>query len=262
MIPSQRLLKIREILLEYKHININMLSSLLSVTEVTIRRDLEKLEQEGFLKRTHGGAVLVETATEEVELADISDAYIEEKRQIGILAAQFINNNDSIFIGAGTTCLQIAKNIREKKDIYLITNNVNVGNELNGIHDIQTILTGGTIKSKNNTSFLCGSFTLRMLQNLYINKCFISVDGISIQDGLTVDDPELAEIYQIVFANCNEIILLADYSKFNIRAMMKIGPISRVKTIITNANVPPEYKNYAFENNIELFTSYGNLKAD
>ena len=261
MFAAQRLSKIREILLEYKHVDVATLSSILSVSEATTRRDLEKLEEEGFLKKTHGGAVVNEEAiVPEVQLSYLEEPFLEEKRQIGIIAAQMINNHDLIFLGSGNTCLQIAKNIKDRKDLTVVTNSVNIILELSGCGNINLLITGGNVNISGASLSIVGQFAKGMLEKLFVNKAFFTVNGISIKYGYTVNNAEQAEIYKILMKNADEIIVAADYSKFDKRSLTQVGPITMIKKIITNVQVSLEYKKFFFENEIQVFTAFDEEK--
>ena len=262
MFAAERLAKVREVLLEYKHVDISTLSSILSVSEATIRRDLEKLEDEGFLTKTHGGAVINDEADQEAVLSFVDDPYIDEKRQIGIIAAQMILNGDVIFLGAGTTCQQIAKHIKDRKDLTVVTNNINIILELYGCNNISLLVLGGNIKSYGASISTSGQFSKKMLEGVFVDKAFFTVNGISIKDGYTLSSVELAEIYNIVLKNADESIIVMDYSKFDKRAFVQLGNIDLVKKIITNAQVSLPYKKFFFESNIQIFTAFNEDKVD
>jgi DeoR family transcriptional regulator, fructose operon transcriptional repressor len=256
MFAAERLAKIREIILEYKHVDVATLSSILSVSEATIRRDLEKLETDGFLKKTHGGAVVNEEIIPEVQLSYIEDPFMEEKRQIGIIAAQMVNNNDVIFLGSGNTCFQIAKNLKERKELTIVTNNVNIVWELANQSNINLILVGGNTEISGSSISLVGQFTKKMLESLFVHKAFFTVNGINLSHGYTVNSAEQAEIYNILLRNADDVIVVADYTKFDKRALTQVGAIHMVHKIITNAQVGMDYKKYFFENNIQVFTAF------
>lgn len=157
MLAAERIRKIKQILVEYKRADVSNLSSLLSVSDVTIRKDLERLENEGFLTRTHGGAVINENSPSDnlYNILDIPE--IEHKQMIGLIAAQIVNNNEAIFIGPGTTCLQIAKNLKDKKNLTVVTNNVSAALSLSDVSGVRVILTGGDMKTREFTHSLGGS---------------------------------------------------------------------------------------------------------
>ena len=122
MFADERTEKIKALLLDYKRIDINTLISMIPASPATVRRDLEKMEKEGFLRRTHGGVVLVE---EEEPAAPVPvDRYLLEKEQIGASAVAMIEPNDTVFLGNGSTCLQVAKNLRDRPNIRVVSNNI------------------------------------------------------------------------------------------------------------------------------------------
>jgi DeoR family fructose operon transcriptional repressor len=262
MFAAERLAKIREVLLEYKHVDISTLSSILSVSEATIRRDLEKLEDEGFLTKTHGGAIINDDPSQEVQLSFIDDPYIDEKKQIGIVASQMVLNGDVIFLGAGTTCLQIARHIKDKKELTVVTNNVNIILELYGCNNINLLFLGGSIQSYGTSISTFGQFTKKMLDGVFVKKAFFTVNGISIKHGYSLSSAELAEVYTIILKNADQSIIVVDYSKFDKRAFVQLGNIDLVKKVITNAQVSLQYKQFFFETNIQLFTAFNEDKVD
>jgi len=262
MFALERVKKIKEILLEYKHVDINTLCSLLSVSIATVRRDLDKLEEEGFLIKTHGGAILNDTGESEVQLCNFDDPFIEEKVQIGIIASEMVENNDIIFIGSGNTCLQIAKSIKDKRNVTVVTNNINIVLELASCRNTNVIMPGGDLEVVDNCLGMVGQYTLNNIEKMFINKSFITVDGISLEYGYTVNSREQAALCRLLISNSNETVLVANYSKFGKRAFTQIGPIDLFKKVITNVQLANEYKEYYFDNGIKLFTTYEENRKD
>ncbi len=260
MFAAERIKKIKEILLEYKHVDVNTLCSLLSVSIATVRRDLDKLEEEGFLSKTHGGAIINETNEFEVQLSGSDDPFLGEKTQIGMIAAEMIENNDIIFLGSGNTCLQIAKNIKEKRNITVVTNNINIVLELAYCKNTNVIMPGGDLEVVDNYLAMTGQYTLNNLEKMYLNKSFFTVNGISIDYGYTVNSREQAALYKLLLANSNESVVVADYSKFDKRAFTQVGPISLIKKVITNVQLDNRYKEFFFDNGIKLFTTFEDNK--
>ena len=141
MFADARIEKIKELLLEYKHVDVNTLSSVLSASVATVRRDLERLEEEGFLRRTHGGAIIIEKKEKIAKVAQ--EPYYREKKQIGIIAASLIKNNETVYIGAGRTCQQIARNLKDKRNVKVVTNNIGVITELLHTQSVRLMVPGG-----------------------------------------------------------------------------------------------------------------------
>lgn len=257
MFAAERIKKIKQVLLEYKQADVSNLSNLLSVTEVTIRKDLERLESEGFLERTHGGAILCENkAPDSIYQNAIGIPEIEHKKMIGLIAAQIVNNNEAIFLGPGTTCLLIAKNLKEKKNLNVITNNISAAIELSNIANIKVALTGGEIKQQEHTFSLHGAAVLQSLKNIYVDKAFIGVNGISLKRGYTIYDPEDSMIAAEIYKYTNDMIIAADNTKFDKISFSQLGDLNMAKKVISDEMAPKEYIKYFFENNIQIFTTY------
>lgn len=253
MFAAGRLDKIKELLIEYKKVDVMTLVSVLSVSEATVRRDLEKLESENFLKRTHGGAILVEDNAPELP-EDIPN--LEEKKKIAYIASNFVDNNEVILIGTGTTCLQFAISLRDKRDLTIVTNNILVSNELAPYKNIQVILTGGNLYSAGDSLSMTGEFALKMLENIYADKAFLGVSGVDLNFGFSAASLELALVSKKMCEVSKETIILSDYSKFGRRSFTRLGPLNMAHKIVTNEEIAPEFKQYFYNNDIPIYTSY------
>jgi DeoR family fructose operon transcriptional repressor len=253
MFAIERLNKIKELLFKEKRVDVIELSERFSVTEVTIRRDLDKLEHMGFLVKIYGGAILKEDRVQKPFIFESEDQTIEEKRMIGKIAAQMIDNGDAIYLSPGTTCLEIAKNIKDKK-VTVVTNDLSIGYGLKDSIGIKSIITGGDLI--HSTSTLVGGFALQALGGININKAFIGVKGVHFDAGYTVDSYEEVMVIQSVKKISSEIIIVADYSKFNSTGFAKLGDLTMAKKLITNKQIPSEYKKYFFEQAVKLYTAF------
>lgn len=254
MFAIERLNKIKELLLQEKRVDVYELSEKFSVTEVTIRRDFDKLERSGFLVKTYGGAVLNENIdAPPTTTADTEQKYAEEKRMIGNIAAQMVEDGEAIFLGAGSTCLEIAKNIKGKK-VTILTNDLAIGLELKDAPGLKTIVIGGDLVPL--TTMLVGGFAIQMLKGIYVNKAFIGVKGAQFDSGYTVSNYEEAMILQEVGKISSEIVIAADYTKFNSKGFARLGDLTMAKKVITNTQIPSEYKKYFFEQAVKLYTTY------
>jgi DeoR family fructose operon transcriptional repressor len=253
MFAIERLNKIKELLYKEKRVDVVELSELFSVTEVTIRRDLDKLEQGGFLVKIYGGAVLKETIAEQSRIVDKEDETFQEKQMIGKIASEMIDNGDAIFLGPGRTCLEIARSLKDMR-VTVVTNDLSIGLALKDASGIKVILTGGDLIPSTTTTV--GGFALQALGGIYINKAFIGVKGAHIDSGYTVDSHEEVMIIQEVKKISSELIVVADYTKFHRTGFAKLGDLTIAKTVITNKQVPSEYKKYYFESAVKLFTTF------
>lgn len=253
MFAIERQSKIKEKLFREKRIDVLDLSQLFSVTEVTIRRDLDKLEQEGFLIKTYGGAVLNKEYLIDSKNSELEDNSYQEKKMIGKIAAQMVENGEAIFLAPGSTSLEIAKNLKDKK-ITVVTNDLMIGFELRDTSGVKVIVTGGDLKQ--SSSILVGGFALQALSGIYITKAFIEVKGVNFDSCYTLDSNDEVLIINEVLKITNEAIIVADYTKFNKTAFARLGDFKIAKKIISNKQIPVEYKSYYFENSIKLYTTF------
>ena len=256
MFAAKRIKKIKEIILEYKHVDIPNLSSVLSVSEATIRRDLEKLESEGFLRRSYGGAVLIEELLPQSIPSGESILNFEEKKMVGYIASQLVEPNEVIIIGSGTTCLQFAKHLRSKRNLTIVTNNVNIPAELCSNKEIKVILTGGDVISNDEGMSMVGEFAHRMLENIHVSKAVLGTGGVDLKYGFTSSSSELALVWNKMCKVADEVIILGDYTKFGKRNFVRLEALHVASKIVTNQEVPEEFKKYFFEHGIPLYTSY------
>lgn len=257
MFAAERIRKIKEILLEYKHVDINTLCSLLGCSVATVRRDLDKLESEGFLLKAYGGALLNEENGSGVHISGIDDPYIDDKLATAKIAASLVENEDIIYIGPGSTCLEFAKCLNEKHRLTVITNSIKVADAVIDKNDSTVILLGGTLKSeKDKNHYTYGPTALEEISRLYINKAFFTVNGISLKYGYTIANMNLSELYRAFMHQAENNYIIADSSKFDQRSMIKIADITEMKNVITNVDVSSKYKEFFFSNKVAIYTSF------
>jgi Transcriptional regulators of sugar metabolism len=262
MFAPERIRIIKSILLDKKHINVSDLSQILNVSEVTIRRDLEKLESENFLTRTHGGAIINEedTANDE-QYSDVEDdPYYKQREEISEIASHMVEDNDVIILSPGLTNLYIAKKILTKKNITVLTNDLNIAAELSNNVSIKVIIPGGDLDVSSMT--IVGKLTEDNLKLFFVSKAFIEVEGVSTLRGFTVQSINSASVIKEMLHITRETIIVCPYKYFDNIAFSQIGPLNIAQKIITNPSVPDLYKNYFFENNIKLYTAFNSYEGD
>jgi DeoR family transcriptional regulator, fructose operon transcriptional repressor len=248
--------KIGQLLLEYGKVKVNRLSEILNVSEVTIRKDLERLEAEGFLIRTHGGAVLREDLPGEERMTESDILNIDSKKMIGIFSSALVQDRDVVFLGPGSTCLQIAKNLHDKKDIIVITTNLSVMAELAGEANCRVIALGGELDASEYGIMMTGEMVLENIKNMYFNKIFLSVDGITFQRGYMIRNAFMAQLYRTLKNYSDELIIVADNTKFDVNSLSNVGPLDFADKVISDQLAPHEYIKYYFEHDIQIFTTY------
>lgn len=257
MFKVERIRRIKEILKDCKQIEVSSLSSLLNVSDATIRNDLEELEREGFLTRFHGGATINATETEEPVNTSLGSNLVEydkNKEEIGTIASKLIKEREWVFLGPGTTNYYIAKALRQRTGVNILTNNFLVAHSLHDVPGVRLLFLGGQMDHR-------GFYTLpddldQELNNIYLDKAFFSVDGVDIEAGYTLSDKSVQEIIQSVIKRSRETIMAVDCMKFDQRAFLKIGNLDLATTVITNSGIPEEYKRYYLEHGIYAYTTY------
>jgi Transcriptional regulators of sugar metabolism len=253
MFAIARQQKIKELLLKHKQIDVSTLAATLGVTEVTVRRDLDVLEKEGFAIKTHGGVILNDAIAEESR--EIIDHKISSQiREIGESAALLVNDRDGIFIGGGLTCQQVAANLKNKQRVTVMTNDLVVAQGLVNTTGVICAVTGGN--TLPGTSVLVGELALRSLEGIHFNKVIISAAGISFSHGCTANTTEEAQLYKQLFTICNEIIIVADYNKFGQIGFAFLAQLDQVNKIVTNKEVDDSFKEFFFQHNIKLYTPF------
>jgi DeoR family transcriptional regulator of aga operon len=250
MLNLERRAKILELLAEHGKVGVSELSRLFKTSEVTIRNDLKDLHRQGLLRRAHGGAVKVETVSVDPSLQIKAELHADEKRRIGAAAAALVKDGDSIILDSGTTTQQIAKQIKGKKELTVITNGLNIALELLGSKGVQLILLGGMVRE--NSFSAVGHFAEEMLGQLSANKLFLAVDAFDLEFGLTTPNLEESKVNQAMVRVAREVILVADSSKFGKRSLSRIVPLGQINKIVTDDALPEDSRAELRARGIEL----------
>jgi DeoR family transcriptional regulator of aga operon/DeoR family fructose operon transcriptional repressor len=213
-------------------IRVPELSDSLGVSEATIRRDLDKLEDSGQLKRVHGGALLIEQGAYEPPVLHRIDDLENEKRCIGRVAADLIQSGDSVFIGSGTTTLEVSNNLKGKTNLTVVTNALTVLNALAQLDGISVISTGGLLRA-SELSFI-GHISELALGEVRVDKVVIGIPAIDIEAGLTNDYLPEVMTDRTIINMAAELVVVADHSKFGKAASAYLAPIERIHTLVTD----------------------------
>ena len=240
LIPAQRYEKIQEYLAINRVVASADLCNLLSISEATVRRDLEWLEKRGIIERTHGGAMLSQRLRLEPQYNQRAKIHQEEKRRIGQMAAELIEPGDIIFVNSGTTTTELIHHLRDKTGITVMTNNLNACLDLNEIN-FELILLGGTFQPRSIS--VAGYFSLENIRQINASKAFIGADGISLKYGCTVpSEPEAGVVRMMIERTRGPISVLADYSKWGVVSNFEIASIDQISRLITDTNLDERAK--------------------
>ncbi len=230
--------KILEMLENRGQVRIPELSKIFNVSEVTIRNDLEQLEQKNLLIRTRGGALKIQRVGVDYNLSLKSKKRRSEKERIGVKAAQLVKDGETIIMDSGTTTAEVAKNLGEFKELTVITNALNIAGLLVEFPEIKVIMPGGTLR--RNSLSLIGAIAEESIQNYYCDKVFLGVDGIDSVYGISTPNAEEAHLNKLMIKNAKEVIVVTDSSKFGKRSFVLIAGIEEVDTIVTDKEIPEE----------------------
>lgn len=239
MLKAERLDKILEMFNENNVIKISEISELHNVSEMTVRRDLKILEEQGYVTCIHGGAKKRESNIFK-ELSHNEKQYImiEEKKHIAEIAASLVEEDDIVFIGPGTTNEFIYDyiNISYAK---IITNSISIFSKFAGDKRFELILVGGRIRSR--TGAFVGSFANEMLSKIKVKLAFVGANGIS-ESYITNSNEEEGVCQKIIFNNANERYVLCDNSKFNKEDFYRFYDLKDATAIITDDKIEPSVK--------------------
>jgi DeoR/GlpR family transcriptional regulator of sugar metabolism len=249
VLVAERQRKIVELVNERLSVRVTELSKIFSVTEETIRRDLEKLEKENLLMRSHGGAVSIEKNDSETSYLEREVTNAAEKKAIAAAAVSTIEPGDQILLDASTTAWYVAMELPDMP-LTVLTNSVKVAIELSKKEQIKVISTGGTLLSQS-LSFV-GPLAERSLSMYHVNKAFISCKGVHLERGLSDFSESQALVKKQMMEIADETILMVDSSKFGTRAFSQIASLSAIETIITDADINEETKQSLEEKNIKV----------
>jgi DeoR/GlpR family transcriptional regulator of sugar metabolism len=211
-----------------------------SISQATARRDLESLALQGKAQRVHGGVISVEKAPPELPILERKREQPDEKVRIGRAAASLVADKETIFLGSGTTVLELARNLRrDRKSLTVITNSLPVLNILAGLPEITVISLGGMLR-ESELSFI-GHITEQALSEVRVDKVFMGTRGLSLEHGLTNDYLQETLTDRAILKIGREVIIVADYSKINRVATALLAPLDRMTALVTDANADNKF---------------------
>jgi len=250
MLNLERHTKILELIDQRGKVEVGELSKLFQISEVTIRNDLKDLHKRGLVRRAHGGAVRIETVNVDATLQVKAALRADEKQRIGAAAAELIKDGDTVILDSGTTTHHIARQIKDRKNLTVITNGINIAMELLGAKDVRLVLLGGMVRQ--NSYSAVGHFAEDMLRQLSVDKLFLAVDALDLDFGLSTPNPEESKVNQLMVQVAAEKILVADSSKFGKRSLSRIVPLSAINKIITDSSITPSFEASLRERGLDL----------
>jgi len=240
MIPAERRARIVELLQERRAVRVSLLSDALGVSEMTIRRDLERLEQEGVLSRTHGGAMLKRHMVEEPLYVANIRAHSEEKRRIAQAAAAMIKPGETVFLSSGTTAAQVLSHVDPQINARIVTHNVGAVSSAQRT-TLDVVLLGGSYRPRSNT--LEGAVPMEVVGNFHASRFILGADGLSLDEGVTTPSLGLAGVERAMIRQTRgEVVVLADSSKFGVVGDVVICTLDKVDAVIVDDGVDDDVR--------------------
>ncbi len=232
MLPAERQKAILDYVARKGFASVANLAQRLSVSEMTVRRDLSELEEQGLLTRTWGGAGVAESAFFEISLEAKVSQFVGEKERIGKAAAEMIQDGDVVLLDSGSTTTQVAKHLKDKR-ITVVTNALNIASELLNCQQIEVLVAGGMLRK--GSLCLIGPQTDAFFKDVRSDKLLLGVEGVDVRAGLTVPDMIEAHSKRAMVSSAQQVIVVADHSKLGRNTLGTIIPLAEADYLITGS---------------------------
>lgn len=244
----RRIQKIEEYILDNNTVSLDKLTTVFNVSKNTIRRDINELVEKGTIRKVYGGVSANSNSLVPFDTRQIKNIY--SKSLIAEEAAKLVADGDIIFVDSGTTTLNLADFLKPKKNITVISNNLNFINKCVKYENLNVISTGGNLIRKAN-SFV-GSDTIELLKKYNINKAFMASTGISINNGVTNSSMQEYEIKKLVVQKSHSVCILVDHSKFGVSSLMTYCSMDNVDYIVTDKKPENTYVEFIESSSAKL----------
>jgi DeoR/GlpR family transcriptional regulator of sugar metabolism len=249
LLPKERLEQIASVVAERRAVTVAELSALFDVSPVTIRSDLDEIERLGLAVRTHGGAVRMERNGSELAFSVRQRANVEEKDRISAACAELIVSGDSIALDGSTTALQIARRIRDRSDLTVVTSSLMAALEFVDSQGITVVMPGGVLD--RNTISLVGALGTETLSRCNAAKGFFGVRGLTL-DGLTDVNTYEVDLKRSLISVSRQVTIVADSSKWGRVALISLMPWTGVHRVVTDRAAPADMVASLRERGIEV----------
>ncbi len=247
--PIERLNKVAEYVTERKHVSVDELVLHFDVSGATIRRDLDLLSEQNRVKRIHGGAQVYRNAPPEPPVLQRSDEQSNEKSRIGKRVAAMVNHGETIFLGSGSTALEVAKNLGDHERLTVVSNSLLVINELVRYSSFDLVALGGMIR-QSEMSFI-GHLTEQALSQIRTDKVIMGIHAIDVEFGLTNDYLEETLTDRAILKNGRQVIIVADHSKCGRVSKAYLAPVEDIDFLVTGVETPIEFVSLLKERGVE-----------
>lgn len=235
LLKEERQELILNTLRDSRQVTVAELSERFDVSEVTIRRDLRELAEHGYVKRAHGGAIATPVGPTTSPVIRRMNHERHCKEAIARAAAKLIQDGDAIFLGAGSTTAHLARQLVHHKDLTVVTNALNIANEFSATEEITVVVTGGILYKPELS--LIGHIANQALHEVLVDKVVIAIPAISLDAGLTNDYLPEVMTDRAILEMSNELIVVADATKFGKIESALVAPLERITTLVTDDRI-------------------------
>lgn len=244
--------QLRRFIEERQRVSVAQICQQFAISMATARRDLEALAERGEVQRVHGGAIAVRRAPPELPVLQRQADQAEEKRRIGQAAAALIADGETVFLGSGTTVLEVARHLRDRCDLTVISNSLPVINLLADAPGITVIGLGGILRRSELS--LIGHITEKALAEVRADKVILGIRAIDAEHGLTNDYLPETMTDRAILNIGREIIVVADHTKCGRVSAAFVAPLSAIHTLVTDAQAPPDFVAALMSRGIRVLT--------
>ena len=253
---DDRAKEILHLLLQKGKCSVDDLAAGLDTSAASVRRDLTKLEQRGLVHRTHGAVELAGKMTYEPFRFDAAfplreERFADEKRRIAIAAANLVVEGQTVALAPGTTTTQVARSLRHRSNLHIVTSAVNIGMELSSLPSLQVTLTGGSVRWPGAFSMV-GKTAYEAIERLFFDIAFLGVCGVHPQHGVTVIEPDEALILRLMALHAKRVVVVSDSSKLGAFSAAAVCSLREIHTVITDEAVDPGVAHALEEAGVEL----------
>lgn len=247
MYQAERETRIMEYLSRVQIASPAQLQEVTGASIATVRRDLNDLENQGRVRRSHGYAQICAADP----LPSIP-AHMEDKERIAATAAAQIQDGDILFLGSGTTCTCLARHLRGKKNLTIMTINLDVVQELTQLEGVKLSLLGGEVRVEDGYLETLDEYTMQLLKRLYFDKVFVTVNGVDLEFGYSIRMQLQLSLFQHLLRNSKAFYCLADASKFGKRAYVQFCPIDAIPRLVTTRDIPAAYAERYVQSGVDV----------
>ena len=237
---------------QHQRATVTEIAEYLSVSLATVRRDLESLTEQGKIQRFHGGAIAVPKAPPELPALERETEQAEHKKRIGRAAGGLVKDGETVFLGSGTSVLEVARNLRQHRHLTVITNSLPVINILTDAPEINVVCLGGVLRRSEWS--MIGHITEQALAEVVADKVIMGIRALDVERGLTNDYLPETKTDRAILGIGRKVIIVADHTKCGRVSTAFVAPITAIQTLVTDSNTSPDFIDHLTAKGIEVVT--------